>query len=292
MQIPVAVVTGGTGGIGRAIIRRLSQEGLFCVFVASSLDSLKNVDPNTQFSLTREISGNIHRGLSINLAKWPDWSTQKEFEGFEYRLTKMGKSGSSSPVWQLTEGQFPLFPKNDNDDKSQQYRVNLLVNCAGVTQQSLSIRTPERSIGELINVNLLSSITLSNFTLKRMMRELRYRGKQSGFPSPCVINISSLLAQPNFTIQGSSVYAASKAGLSQYTRVLAKEVTPLGIRAAFLEPGLVLDTPMTDDLLRNPTTRRLLEACPTTTAADVADQVWRTFTEEGRAEVSPGLAES
>lgn len=282
MQIPVAVVTGGTGGIGRAIIRRLSREGLFCVFVASSLDSLKNVDPSTHFFPSRENSGNVHRGLSIGLAKWPNWSIQKEFEGFEYRLTKEGKSEPSSLVWQVTKGQFPLFPKRDNDnDKSRQYRVNLLVNCAGVTQQSLSIRTPERSISELINVNLLSSITLSNLTLKRMMRDMRYRDTQSGFPSPCIINISSMLAQPSFTIQGSSVYAASKAGLSQYTRVLAREVAPLGIRATFLEPGLVLDTPMTDDLLRNPTTRRLLETCPTTTADDVADLVWRTFMEGG-----------
>jgi 3-oxoacyl-[acyl-carrier protein] reductase len=61
------------------------------------------------------------------------------------------------------------------------------------------------------------------------------------------VNISSIAAKGNI---GQSAYSASKAGLEAFTMVLAKELGPIGIRAAAIAPGF-MDTESTH-LIMNP----------------------------------------
>jgi NAD(P)-dependent dehydrogenase (short-subunit alcohol dehydrogenase family) len=58
--------------------------------------------------------------------------------------------------------------------------------------------------------------------------------------SGVVVNISSLTAISVFGGGVQSIYASAKAGITQYTRYLAAELGPFGIRANCLAPAVVL----------------------------------------------------
>jgi hypothetical protein len=75
------------------------------------------------------------------------------------------------------------------------------VHCAGESQQSLLLRTPEDAIDSLLAANLRTVVLGSAAVGKAMAR----RGAGG-----CIINVSSLLARQPMV--GTSVYAAAKAG--------------------------------------------------------------------------------
>ncbi|KAL4722657.1 hypothetical protein ACLX1H_010538 [Fusarium chlamydosporum] len=75
--------------------------------------------------------------------------------------------------------------------------IDVLVNCAGVSQTSFIKRTPDEDIQNILNTNLQSAILASKYA------KMNAHG--------CIINVSSLMANKNGA--GASVYAASKAGL-------------------------------------------------------------------------------
>lgn len=110
--------------------------------------------------------------------------------------------------------------------------IDILVNCAGVSQSSLLMTTASSVIQNLVNVNLLGTIYASQSMIKPMMRQKR----------PCsIINISSVLGHKG--VKGTCVYAATKAGISSFTRSLAVELGGRNIRVNSISPGLV-DTDM------------------------------------------------
>jgi NAD(P)-dependent dehydrogenase (short-subunit alcohol dehydrogenase family) len=55
-----------------------------------------------------------------------------------------------------------------------------------------------------------------------------------------IVNISSLSAQQGGGIFGGAHYCAAKAGVLGYTRALARELGPEGIRANAIAPGLII----------------------------------------------------
>ncbi|CAF3487089.1 unnamed protein product [Fusarium graminearum] len=107
--------------------------------------------------------------------------------------------------------------------------VDVLVNCAGVSQTSFIKRTSDEDIQNILNTNLQSAILASKYAKMN--------------PHGCIINVSSLMANKNGA--GASVYAASKAGLVAFTRALATEYSPRSIRVNALLPGWIA-SPMWD----------------------------------------------
>ncbi|KJZ80253.1 hypothetical protein HIM_00103 [Hirsutella minnesotensis 3608] len=75
--------------------------------------------------------------------------------------------------------------------------IDILVNCAGVTQQSLLKRTSEVSLMTIVDTNLVSTMVVCKYAQMR--------------PHGCIINVSSLMANKGGL--GATAYAASKAGL-------------------------------------------------------------------------------
>jgi 3-oxoacyl-[acyl-carrier protein] reductase len=73
-----------------------------------------------------------------------------------------------------------------------------------------------------------------------------------------MINISSIAAQGNI---GQSAYSASKAGLEAFTVVLAKELGPVGIRAAAIAPGF-MDTSSTHQIMNPSYLSNLVKSIP------------------------------
>ena len=114
-------------------------------------------------------------------------------------------------------------------------KIDILINNAGITKDNLLVRMNETDIDDVININLLSLIKISKFTLKNMMKNKFGR----------IISISSVVG---FTGNpGQSNYCASKAGIIGFTKSLALEVASRGITVNAIAPGFVSSS-MTDKL--------------------------------------------
>ena len=104
--------------------------------------------------------------------------------------------------------------------------ANVLINNAGVGFDGLLATQPINSIREVLDTNLLGPILLSREFARSMLRR-----QASG----SIINISSIISKRGF--KGLSVYSASKGGLDSFTRSLARELGPAGIRVNSVLPG-------------------------------------------------------
>jgi 3-oxoacyl-[acyl-carrier protein] reductase len=104
-------------------------------------------------------------------------------------------------------------------------RVDLLINNAGLLAEGLLATTRPTIINELVDINLLAPISMTQACIKPMMRQ------QNGV----VVNVSSINAVRGHA--GMSVYSATKAGLDGFTRSLARELGPMNIRVNSVVPG-------------------------------------------------------
>lgn len=112
---------------------------------------------------------------------------------------------------------------------------DVIVNNAGVALVELFDTVKDVDARRMYEINLFAPINLSRRLLPAMIR------KKQGV----IINISSIFGE----IGGSCEvdYSAAKAGIIGFTKALAKEVGPAGIRVNCVCPG-VIDTEMNDDL--------------------------------------------
>jgi 3-oxoacyl-[acyl-carrier protein] reductase len=114
-------------------------------------------------------------------------------------------------------------------------QVDILINNAGITMDSLLMRMSEQQWDTVINVNLKS---VFNFT-KAIQR---YMLKQR---SGSIINMSSVVGVSGNA--GQANYSASKAGMIGFTKSIAKELGSRNIRCNAIAPGFII-TEMTAKL--------------------------------------------
>ncbi len=106
--------------------------------------------------------------------------------------------------------------------------IDLLVNNAGITKESLLIKTSENDFDDIVNTNLKGAFLLTRTVARHMMK------KRSGQ----IINISSFAGLKGK--QGLSVYSAAKAGLLGLTRTSAIELSRYNIMVNAVLPGYML----------------------------------------------------
>jgi len=111
-------------------------------------------------------------------------------------------------------------------------KVEILVNNAGITRDSLMMAMKRADWDDVLGTNLTGAFLLTQAVLRPMLKNRWGR----------IINISSVVGR---TGQGGQVnYAASKAGLIGLTRSLAREVASRGITVNAVAPGYI-ETAMT-----------------------------------------------
>ncbi len=134
---------------------------------------------------------------------------------------------------------------------AQMGRLDILVNCAGITARAPALDYREEDWDALLRVNLKAAFFLAQAAARHFVA----RGGGGK-----IINIGSLLS-----LQGgilNSGYTSSKSGLLGLTRLLANEWAPLGINVNCIIPGYMdtaLCAPLKADAARN---RAILDRIP------------------------------
>jgi len=127
----------------------------------------------------------------------------------------------------------PAFVKALRDEFGAIYG---LINNAGIGTEGLLATMHNREIEALMRLNVLSPIILTKYIVRHMMAD-GAGGR--------IINMSSIIASTGYN--GLSVYGATKAAATGFTRSLAREVGKLGITVNAIAPGFI-DTELTESL--------------------------------------------
>lgn len=238
-----SLITGGSRGIGLAVGKKLAKNGSNVILLARSKDALVSavgelpvIDPRQKHY------GVIHDVQQAML--------------FTSDLANQNLCTSSSKA---LAGDLSLES------------VDHLINSAGLSQESLLLRSQISEIQSLLNVNLFGSIIMAKSLLRSLIKRRRkYHGCS-------ITNISSILAeQPT---PGTSVYAAAKAGINAFTKSLAAEIEPTGVRVNSITLGLV-DTNMAASLTHKATQNLLGETGVILSADKVAQKVYEIICNE------------
>jgi len=222
------LVTGGSRGIGLAIVRRLAAAGFNVIAVA------RRESDELRAAIGEAGQGNLH------------------FRGSDLSAIEA----------------IPAFVKSMRDEFGPIYG---LVNNAGIGTEGLLATMHNSDIEALVRLNVLSPMILTKYIVRHMMADGEGR----------IVNISSIIASTGYN--GLSVYGATKAAATGFTRSLAREVGKLGITVNAIAPGFI-DTELTQSLggegreriAKRSALRRLPEA------DDVARMVEYLFSDGGR----------
>jgi 3-oxoacyl-[acyl-carrier protein] reductase len=112
---------------------------------------------------------------------------------------------------------------------------DILVNNAGLTRDGLIVRMSDEDWRTVIDTNLSGAFSTCRAAARNMMR------RRSG----AIVNLTSVVGLHGNP--GQTNYAASKAGLIGFTKALARELAPRGVRANAVAPGYI-DTSLTQVL--------------------------------------------
>lgn len=173
-----ALVTGGSGGIGSAVCRMLSENN-YMVYINYYSSEKK----------AQQLADDI-KGIAVK---------------------------------------FDVSDRNDvNNALKSIGHIDLLVNNSGISEINTFDSVSPENADRILNINLKGTLNCSRAVLPDMIRN----------KSGVIINISSMWGECGASCEVD--YSASKAGVIGFTKALAKEVAPSGIRVNCISPGFIL----------------------------------------------------
>lgn len=114
-------------------------------------------------------------------------------------------------------------------------RIDVLVNNAGITKDTLLLRMKPEQWQAVIDLNLTGVFLCTKAVSKTMLKQKSGR----------IINIASIAGQMGNP--GQANYSAAKAGVIGFTKTVAKELASRGVTVNAVAPGFI-ETDMTHDL--------------------------------------------
>ena len=142
-------------------------------------------------------------------------------------------------------------------------KIDVLVNNAGITRDTLLMRMSEEDFDKVIEINLKGTYLVTKAVTKYMMK--RRQGS--------IINLASVVGVVGNA--GQCNYSASKAGIIGFTKSVAKELAARNIRANAVAPGFI-ETDMTN-VLKDEIKENINEQIPLKrmgTAKEVAELIY------------------
>lgn len=106
-------------------------------------------------------------------------------------------------------------------------KLDVLVNNAGISKIGLFMDASDEEIDSIMNVNLIGAMKLTRDSMD-LLRE----GSNSS-----IINISSIWGNVGASYE--VLYSTTKGGMNLFTKALAKEIAPWGIRVNCIAPGVI-----------------------------------------------------
>ena len=196
LEKKIVLITGGSRGIGKSIAKECMRQGATVAFTYR--------DENTQ-----------------------EQAIQVEKE--------LNEDGGLAKAFMSDAANFEDAQKLIADIISEFGTLDVLVNNAGITRDTLLMRMSEDQWDDVINTNLKSAFNLTKAAQIPMLKA------RSG----SIINMSSVVGVKGNA--GQANYAASKAGLIGFTKSVAAELGSRGIRCNAIAPGFI-ETEMTKSL--------------------------------------------
>jgi len=214
----VALVTGGSRGIGKAISLRLAQEGADVVVNyqntkehAESVSKL--IDMMGMADELEKIALKIHKMDNKECAK----EYSKQLDAIE----------KHSYICQANVSDFEQVKKMRDDIIKHFGKLDILINNAGIVRDKSFVKMTTEMWDDVMHVNLDGTFYCTKAFIEGML-ERKY-GR--------VINISSVVGRMgNF---GQANYTASKAGMIGLTKALAKEFAGKGVTVNAVAPGFI-----------------------------------------------------
>ena len=121
------------------------------------------------------------------------------------------------------------------DAKSKFSTIDIVVNNAGIIRDKSLMMMDDNDWSEVIDTNLTGVYNFTRAAIVTLLKQKRGN----------IINITSVAGLVG--IPGQTNYSASKAGIIGFTKALAREVGPYGVRVNAIAPGYT-ETDMTRDL--------------------------------------------
>lgn len=159
-------------------------------------------------------------------------SSEEKAKALEAELTK---DGGEAKGFRSDAAKFDEAQKLVDDVVAAFGTIDVLVNNAGITRDTLLMRMSEEQWDEVINTNLKSAFNLTKAVQRPMLKA----------KSGSIINMSSVVGVSGNA--GQANYAASKAGLIGFTKSVAQELGSRNIRCNAIAPGFI-ETEMTEVL--------------------------------------------
>ncbi len=180
----------------------------------------------------------IGRQIAITLAKAGyDVAVNYRAENEDLTITKSEIEKCNVKCLPV-QGDVSEFEDSENMVKQviEQFgRIDVLINNAGITKDTLLMRMKKEDFEAVLQVNLVGTFNVTKSVIPYMMKQKEGR----------VINLSSVVGISGNA--GQANYAASKAGIIGFTKSLAKELGSRNILVNAVAPGFI-ETQMTDVL--------------------------------------------
>ena len=190
MKTKIALITGGSRGLGKDMAINLAQ-----------------------------------KGVDIILTYHSNKLAAQEV------VTEIENHGQKAKAFQLDTGNIKDFPMFFDEistylnNETGHSHIDYLINNAGTGVYQAFSETTEEQFNQMFNIHLKGVY----FFTQKALPFLNDGGR--------IINISSGLTR--FTFPNSSAYASMKGAIEVFTRYLAKELGPRGIRANVVAPGAI-----------------------------------------------------
>ena len=156
-------------------------------------------------------------------------SSEEKAKALEAELSA---NGGVAKGFKSDAGNFDAAQQLVDDVVATYGTIDVLINNAGITRDTLLMRMSEEQWDEVINTNLKSAFNLTKAVQKPMLKARK----------GSIINMSSVVGVSGNA--GQSNYAASKAGLIGFTKSVAQELGSRNIRCNAIAPGFI-ETEMT-----------------------------------------------